>query len=104
MSSGKFGVVVVGAGLAARCFSLLHGSGVLLFHRPAGAGIIEDLPVIACPLLAAAVMALLLKDGPAGHWCCNAFVALAVSSVVATMATLAGDLPLRGSEGQRLFV
>ncbi len=64
-----------------------------------GPGSLKTYLLVAYPLLATAVMALLIKDGPAGHWGCNAFVALAVSSVVATMATLAGDLLLTGFSG-----
>jgi len=55
--------------------------------------------VVAYPFLATTLMALLVRDGPAGHWRRNAFVALAVSSVVVTMATLAGDLLLTGFSG-----
>lgn len=50
--------------------------------------------MVAYPFFATMLMTLLIKGGPAGHWRCNAFVALAVSVVVATMATLAGDLLL----------
>jgi hypothetical protein len=46
----------------------------------------------AYPFLATVLMTFLIKGGPAGHWRCNAFVALAVSAVVAAMATLAANL------------
>jgi 1,4-dihydroxy-2-naphthoate octaprenyltransferase len=84
-------------------FLYFTGLGFFCFIGWPGPGSLKTYLLVAYPLLAAAVMALLIKDGPAGHWRCTAFVALAVSSVVATMATLAGDLLLCRSEGQRLF-
>ena len=59
--------------------------------------------LVAYPCFATTLMASLIRDGPAAHWRCNAFVTLSVSAVVVTMATLAGDLLLCRSEGQRLF-
>ena len=59
--------------------------------------------MVAYPFLATMLMTLLITGSPAGHWRCNAFVALAVSAVVTTMATLAGDLLLSRSEAQHFF-
>lgn len=84
-------------------FLYFTGLGFFCFIGWPGPGSLKTYLLVAYPFLATILMALLIKDGPAGHWRCNAFVALAVSSVVATMATLAGDLLLCRSEGQRLF-
>ena len=84
-------------------FLYFTGLGFFCFIGWPWPGSLKTCLLVAYPLLATTLMALLIKDGPAGHWRCNAFVALAVSSVVATMATLAGDLLLCRSEGQRLF-
>lgn len=65
------------------CFCLMGWSGIT---SP------NTYLMAAYPFLATVLMTFLIKGGPAGHWRCNAFVALAVSAVVAAMATLAANL------------
>jgi len=89
-------VVLLGPVPVKRLIVSLHFVGLGCFcllgwYGPASS---KSYLLVGYPLLATVLMAWLIKNGPAGHWRCNTFVALAVSSVVVTMAALAGDLLL----------
>ena len=77
----------------------LVGLGCFCLMGWPGASSLKTWLMVAYPLVATMLMALLIKGGPAGHWRCNAFVALAVSAAVSTMATLAGDLLFAPASG-----